>query len=176
MFAVGFVSPFPQEVSGAFNRGISTNELVSEKSPRCTTCFQQPVQPLNLIRARSRCNKVAFMPLLAFAATALLAQTVLTLGFVVPDMGKLIEAGSNGTKAVTGENHIVTSGFALITLIQLIFGTYLTGVTAPEGGESTTECLPQYSPTSTLQRNQAHISRLRPTRCASSGVIGRGSL
>ena len=31
MSAVGFVSPFPQEVSGTVNRGIWTNELVSER-------------------------------------------------------------------------------------------------------------------------------------------------
>ena len=89
MFAIGFFSPFPQEVSGTVNRGIWNNVFVSEKSPRCTICFQQPVQPLSLICVRSRCDKVAFTPLLAFAATTLLTQMVLTLRFVAPDIGKL---------------------------------------------------------------------------------------
>ena len=40
MFVVGFVSPFPQEVSGTVNRDIWNDELVSEKGPRRTTCLQ----------------------------------------------------------------------------------------------------------------------------------------
>ena len=71
-FAVGFVSSFPQEESGTVNRSIWTDALVSDKSSRCTTCFQQPAQPPSLIRARSRCNKMAFMSLLTFVVTTLL--------------------------------------------------------------------------------------------------------
>ena len=73
MFVVGPVPPFPQEVNETVNRGIWNDELVSEKNPRCTTGFQQPVQSPNLIRVRSRCNKMAFLLLLTFVATTLLA-------------------------------------------------------------------------------------------------------
>ena len=51
-------------------------------------CFQRSVQPPSLIRVRSRCNKEAFAPLLAFVVTTLLTQVVLTLKFVAPEVGK----------------------------------------------------------------------------------------
>ena len=74
-FAVGFVSSFPQEASGTVNRAIWTDEPVSDKGSRSTTCFQQPAQPPSFIRARSKCNKMAFMSLLTFVVTTLLVTS-----------------------------------------------------------------------------------------------------
>ena len=50
-------------------------------------------------------------------------------------------------------------------LIQLTIWTYLIAIAPPEGGDSTTEYLPQFLPASTLQRNRAHNPSCDPPVC-----------
>ena len=123
------------------------------------------VQPRSLIRVRSGCDKIAFMPLLTFVVTTLLAQIVLILRFVAPDTGKLrtnrgwIEQNKRRHRREP-YNHL---WLCFNMLIQLTIWTYSIAIAPPEGGDSTTEYLPQFLPASTLQRNRAHRSQLRST-------------
>ena len=76
--------------------------------------------------------------------TTLLAQVVLTLRSVFSGRNDfmLIATERSRVYAVTNKNRIITLCLGIITIAQLIVGTYLTVYTARRGCESATKCHP----------------------------------
>ena len=118
------------------------------------------------------------MPLLIFAVTTLLAQVVLTLrlSLLTCESVALTKPGSNRINAVTSGNRVITFGLALITLSQLVLGTYVAAYAATEGGESVAECCTRFLSSSMPQRHRTFRSRSIYTRYAFSYSIERWNL